>query len=207
MDESQLGGILSRAKGLMAMDETINNIANNTRNETSKGLFETMDEFGGIADMDTSAYQKTPMQKSQTFQSNGGVPTRSKLPREIVESMTNNPIDTSVFNPEQSILDRAGVTNLPQVQKQKSRNNVINEQVAPQPVAQQQVDYSLIKSIVEECMRKYTSALSKKILKENKENGMSELKAMKVGNKFSFITESGDVYEATLKFKKNINEG
>ena len=202
MEESQLGGILARAKGLLAMDETINNIANNSRDANSKSLFESMDEFGGIDDNDFSSYQPMPQ---QSIPQNSGVPMRSKLPREIVESMTSNPIDTSVLDPNQSVLDRVGVTNIPQV-KRKNNNTVIKEQVVQQQPVQSQIDYSLIKSIVEECVRKYTGALSKKIIKESKDNS-SELKAMKVGNKFSFITENGDVYEATLKFKKNINEG
>ena len=206
MEESQLGGILSRAKGLMAMDEEINKIANNSRKNVSKGLFESVDEFGGIADVDMSSYQPTPERAQQQTP----VPNRnSKLPREIVESMTNNPIDTSILDVNRSVLETSGV--IPGVPAQKKRNSTtINEQVAynPTPAQQQQVDYSLIKSIVEECVRKYTSAVTKKVIKECKESsGMNELKAMKVGNKFSFITENGDVYEATLKYKRNINEG
>lgn len=206
MEESQLGGILSRAKGLMAMDEEINKIANNIRKNVSNGLFESVDEFGGIADVDMSSYQPAPERAQQQTP----VPNRnSKLPREIVESMTSNPIDTSILDVNRSVLETSGV--IPSVPAQKKRNaTTINEQVAynPTPAQQQQVDYSLIKSIVEECVRKYTSAVTKKVIKECKESsGMNELKAMKVGNKFSFITENGDVYEATLKYKRNINEG
>lgn len=202
MEESQLGGILSRARGLMAMDETINNIANNSREANSKALFESMDEFGGVVDIDESSFAQ-PTQQQFVPQQVAGGQINSRLPREIIESMTNNPIDTSVLNPNQSILDRVGITAKQQAPKKKS-TSVIKEEVVQQTGSQ--IDYSLIKSIVEECVRKYTGALSKKILKESKENS-SELKAMKVGNKFSFITENGDVYEATLKFKKNINEG
>lgn len=204
MEESQLGGILSRAKGLMAMDEEINKIASSTRKNTSKGLFDAMDEFGGIEEADMSSYQ--PTQQTQIAQS-PVAKSSSKLPKEILESMTNNPIDTSIFDPNRSVLDRASVQNLPKVSKKvENKNNIVTEQVAQQQTTQQ-IDYSLIKSIVEECVRKYAGAISKKILKESKGEGLSELKAMKVGNKFSFITENGDVYEATLKFKKNINEG
>ena len=56
-------------------------------------------------------------------------------------------------------------------------------------------------------MRKYTSALKKSILNESKNadtNGT--LKAMKVGDKFSFITDNGDLYEAKLTFIKNLNK-
>ena len=67
------------------------------------------------------------------------------------------------------------------------------------------VDYSMIKMIVEECMRKYVGSLKKTILNESKSNSSDELQAMKIGDKFSFITKNGDLYEAELKFIKNLN--
>jgi hypothetical protein len=70
------------------------------------------------------------------------------------------------------------------------------------------VDYSLIKTIVESTMKKYLGAYMKKYLNEGKiiNENSSELKAIKLGNKFSFITDNGDLYEAKLVFKKNINK-
>ena len=60
--------------------------------------------------------------------------------------------------------------------------------------------------IVEDCMRKYTSALKKSILSESKINeNVGTLQAMKIGDKFSFITSNGDLYEAKLTFIKNMN--
>jgi hypothetical protein len=67
------------------------------------------------------------------------------------------------------------------------------------------VDYSMIKMIVEECMRKYVGTLKKTILNESKTSSNGELQAMKIGDKFSFITKNGDLYEAELKFIKNLN--
>ena len=63
----------------------------------------------------------------------------------------------------------------------------------------------MIKMIVEDCMKKYTSALKKSMINESK-NSDDSLKAMKIGDKFSFITKNGDLYEAELKFVKNINK-
>lgn len=69
------------------------------------------------------------------------------------------------------------------------------------------VDYSLIKDIVENTIKKYANALNKRIINESKstaKGNISDLKAMKIGDKFSFIAENGDIYEAKLTFKGNI---
>ena len=64
----------------------------------------------------------------------------------------------------------------------------------------------MIKMIVEDCMRKYSSALKKHILTENKTTQDSgTLQAMKIGNKFSFIDSKGNLYEATLKKVKKLD--
>ena len=66
------------------------------------------------------------------------------------------------------------------------------------------VDYSLIKDIVENTIKKYANALNKRIINESKstaKGNISDLKAMKIGDKFSFIAENGDIYEAKLTFK------
>lgn len=81
--------------------------------------------------------------------------------------------------------------------------NVINEQTT------NGVDYGLIKTIIESVVKKYANALNKRIISENKstaKGNISELKAMKIGNKFSFISENGDVYEAKLVYKGNIKD-
>lgn len=70
------------------------------------------------------------------------------------------------------------------------------------------MDYSLIKTIVEDCVRKYASSITKKVLSEQKNIAISDdqLRAIRIGESFTFITSNGDLYEAELKFKKNINK-
>ena len=46
--------------------------------------------------------------------------------------------------------------------------------------------------------------MTKKLMTESAKSDNS-IQAIKVGDKLSFITENGDVYEATLKYKTNIN--
>ena len=68
------------------------------------------------------------------------------------------------------------------------------------------VDYQLIGNMIEETVRKYAKALSKRMLKESKDGSSNNISALKLGDTFSFITENGDLYEATLTFKRNITK-
>lgn len=119
------------------------------------------------------------------------------LPREILESFSSNYIDQSVFDPNRSVLDRIGVTN--------GQQQITETVQTYQPVQQTtggNVDYELIKSIVESAVKKYVNALGKKVLTEN-----NDLSMIQVGEKkINLVTKSGDIYEAQLKFVKNIKK-
>ena len=119
------------------------------------------------------------------------------LPREIIESFSSNYIDQSVFDPNRSVLDRIGVTN--------GQQQITETVQTYQPVQQNvggSVDYELIKSIVESAVKKYVNALGKKVLTEN-----NDLSMIQVGEKkINLVTKSGDIYEAQLKFVKNIKK-
>jgi len=129
---------------------------------------------------------------------NEQVMTNSKLPKEILQSFKENKIDIG----ENKFLDE--VVNKTVEEKRVVKQPIVEQQST---VGGQQIDYSMIKMIVEECMRKYTSSLKKTILNESKSvNEGNSLKAMKIGDKFSFIDDSGNLYEAKLTFVKNISK-
>jgi hypothetical protein len=139
---------------------------------------------------------------------------KSKLPVEILESFKSKQIDTTLLNggmtkSNGSVLDQLDMLTNGKVLQQEVKQQpqqVIKETVQVQPQITSTVDYSMIKMIVEDCMRKYTSALKKSILSESKTNeNVGTLQAMKIGDKFSFITSNGDLYEAKLTFIKNMN--
>lgn len=142
---------------------------------------------------------------------------KSKLPMEIIESFKTKQIDTTLLNggmgkSNGSVLDQLDMLTNGKVLSQESiqkpqQKQIVQETVQVQPQVTTSIDYSMIKMIVEDCMRKYTSALKKQILSENKTaQDAGTLQAMKIGNKFSFIDSKGNVYEATLTKKGNINE-
>ena len=189
----KMGSVLKNAKAVIDLDRS------GKIDQLSKGVMEsaTRTESGDIsfAMPSNNSYQAPTMPKS--------MPTNSKLPKEIIESMINNPINNEMDNIMASMTpENMGIQKnvIPQPKKQ-----VIREEVTSAPSQVQGVDYSLIKTIVEDVVRKYSNAIAKKVINESKgSDGM--LKAMKIGEKFSFITDSGDIYEATLKKKKNIND-
>lgn len=123
------------------------------------------------------------------------------LPKEIVEAFKQNPIGNDTID-----TSNEEVQEVKQIMKNSNNlptQNVINEQTT------NGVDYGLIKTIIENAVKKYANALNKRIISENKstaKGNISELKAMKIGNKFSFISENGDIYEAKLTYKGNIKD-
>lgn len=137
---------------------------------------------------------------------NEEVMKKSRMPKSVLESFKQNP-GTSTEMPK-SVLDGLGLETLQEMR---------NESIQMEPMKQVGnnvggIDYSLIRTIINEAVqenvKKYISALSKKLISEGVSvgNNTNTVQAVKLGEKFSFITENGDVYEATLSYKTNLNE-
>ena len=150
-----------------------------------------------------------PIQEISYTQEPLTIKTNSKLPKEILESFKTKQIDASPlgYGVNSSILDEINFRTQGKLYAEESSQQPKQQIVETTSVASQSnVDYSMIKMIVEECMRKYVSSLKKSILNESKNvNNTDTLQALKIGDKFSFITKNGDLYEAELKFVKNLN--
>jgi hypothetical protein len=138
---------------------------------------------------------------------------KSKLPKEVLESIRKNPINLAI--PAElgggSVLDGLGL--VPK-QQQPQRQQIAEQQVStPQSIVPQyqqmqqvSIDYNAIRVIVDESVKKYMTALKKSLLSEGKENitKTDTVKYMVVGDKLQLLTDDGDLYEAELKFKKNV---
>ena len=80
-----------------------------------------------------------------------------------------------------------------------------------QPVQQQsnvpqyssQIDYPMIRTIVEEIVRKYTSAINKKLINENKQSS-GLVNTIALGETFKFLDNEGNIYECKMKKVGNI---
>ena len=204
---SKLQNALGKASRLMNMESSgeINKIAKSKRDSINSSLNEEVNVVPQTANQ--------PMMQAPI--NNGNI--NSNVPSIIRESFQKNPIDMSMLG-QGSILDTIGVKN-------QNRNN-INEQVSStdnsqfndfvkrenqsRPIVQEsinggQIDYPMIRTIVEDIVRKYTSSLSKKMLNESSNGRLNELTTFTVGKSFKILDKQGNIYEATLKKIGNIN--
>lgn len=163
-------------------------------------------------DYQMGAQAQVPIMQQEVPVIKGG----SKLPREIIESFSKVPPMEGKDPTTSSVLDSIGMT---QDQINKIRGNMTSsrqatdqQKIQPRPQIIEQktvgVDYSLIKSIIDESVKKYVGAYTKKILTEQKSSNLhqEELGFMQIGESFKFVTKTGDIYEAKLTYKGNINK-
>lgn len=127
--------------------------------------------------------------------------TTSSMPKEIIESFSKNYIDQTAFNPNKSVLDTLGMTGdtlQPLVENEQTQRNVNS--------SGGKVDYEIIKGIVEGAVKKYVTALGKKMLTENKSSiNLDEINAIQITDKkIAIVTKEGNLFEGKLKFVKNI---
>ena len=166
---------------------------------TESYVDDSEDRLGAAMDSRMKNFMENRQMPQPMMQTPTQTPTmvNKGLPREILESFSNNYIDQSVFDPNRSVLDRIGVTN--------GQQQITETVQTYQPVQQNvggSVDYELIKSIVESAVKKYINALGKKVLTEN-----NDLSMIQVGEKkINLVTKAGDVYEATLIKKYNVKD-
>lgn len=149
----------------------------------------------------------------RAINSNGPINPNSKLPSVIKESFANNPIPDLPYPSGLggSVLDELGIP--PKQALQQPKTTMVEQYSTPMQTTPQMsgIDYSLIKTIVneavEEKVKKYVSALSKKLISEGVGGaGNSKTNMVILGDAFSFCDKDGNLYEATLKFKKNIKK-
>ena len=127
----------------------------------------------------------------------------SKLPDKIKESFKNNKIDTTKLAGF-SILDELNIK--PQNKQVVENKQVVNEiQHIQQPPQQQiiqntqPIDYSIIKAIVNECLREQ---LSHQVINES-----ANLNSIKIEQgTISLIDNKGNVFRAKLEKIANLNE-
>lgn len=195
---SKLKDALGKASKLMSMDRngTISKIAESKRDSINTSLNDST--------VSTKSMMTARPQRNMT-----GVPrnVNSNIPRAIVESFSKNPIDTSMIGSiggsSNSVLDTIGIQEQARTVQPQNTSSTIQEQHTVQTQVQG-IDYPMIRTIVEDIVRKYTSSLSKKMLSESK-GSVNELTTMTLGKSFKFLDRQGNIYEATLKKIGNIN--
>ena len=195
---SKLKDALGKASKLMSMDKngTISKIAESKRDSINTSL---NDSTVSTESMMTARPQRNMTEVPRNVNSN--------IPRAIVESFSKNPIDTSMIGSiggsSNSVLDTIGIQEQARTVQPQNTSSTIQEQHTVQTQVQG-IDYPMIRTIVEDIVRKYTSSLSKKMLSESK-GSVNELTTMTLGKSFKFLDRQGNIYEATLKKIGNIS--
>lgn len=195
---SKLKDALGKASKLMSMDKngTISKIAESKRDSINTSL---NDSTVSTESMMTARPQRNMTEVPRNVNSN--------IPRAIVESFSKNPIDTSMIGSiggsSNSVLDTIGIQEQARTVQPQNTSSTIQEQHTVQTQVQG-IDYPMIRTIVEDIVRKYTSSLTKKMLSESK-GSVNELTTMTLGKSFKFLDRQGNIYEATLKKIGNIN--
>ena len=195
---SKLKDALGKASKLMSMDKngTISKIAESKRDSINTSL---NDSTVSTESMMTARPQRNMTEVPRNVNSN--------IPRAIVESFSKNPIDTSMIGSiggsSNSVLDTIGIQEQARTVQPQNTSSTIQEQHTVQTQVQG-IDYPMIRTIVEDIVRKYTSSLSKKMLSESK-GSVNELTTMTLGKSFKFLDRQGNIYEATLRKIGNIN--
>jgi len=126
---------------------------------------------------------------------------RSNLPDKIKQSMLEHNIDRSGLGGA-SVLDSMGIK--PKKGVRNVQRTPINEQQISQqyamPSASSNVDYSIIKAVVNECLKEY---FGKQPLNE----GISALETVALkGKTISLVDNKGNIYQGNLKLIGNTND-
>jgi len=127
---------------------------------------------------------------------------RSNLPDKIKQSMLEHNIDRSGLGGA-SVLDSMGIKPKKGV-KNVQRTPITEQQQMPQqyavPAMPNNVDYSIIKAVVNECLKEY---FGKQPLNE----GISALETVALkGKTISLVDNKGNIYQGNLKLIGNTND-
>ena len=143
------------------------------------------------------------------------------VPAAIRESFANMTFDDSALygafgGGADSSLDFLNEMTIPQQQQPQITaptqdvRQLVNEGMgytaSSQPQVSQQIDYPMIRTIVEEIVRKYAVSLKKNILTESKQTTpINQVNTIALGETFKFLTKDGSIYECTMRKVGNIN--
>lgn len=126
----------------------------------------------------------------------------SNLPEHIKKSMLEHNIDRSALGGT-SVLDSMGIKPK-KVSKNVQRASITEQQQIPQqyavPSMPSNVDYSIIRAVVNECLKEY---FGKQPLNE----GISALETVALkGKTISLVDNKGNIYQGNLKLIGNTND-
>lgn len=210
--KARLSDSMSRAAKLMKLE------ANGTIDKIAKGHKDGINESLNGSTLTSDLMTTSRNRNTQAPPSFGGQmgENAANVPAAIREAFMNNPIDESelysVFGGgdgrDVSFLTEAlDIAPQPAYTPPQNVRQIVNEgiqqQYTPQYQSAPQIDYPMIRTIVEEIVRKYATSLNKRIVNEGKG---SEINTIALGKNFRFLASDGTIYECSMKKVGNIND-
>jgi len=200
--EERKARIAAARKGslrLMQMD------ANGTLDKLMEGKMDDINDSLTSADANVTS---ASLMSSSREERMSNIPTgkmsvaAANVPSIIRESFQAQPPVNDITNTS-SVLD--GMFDLGSLQSEKKQRVTEQARQPQQAYTTGGVDYPMIRSIVEEIVRKYAQSLNKKIINENAGGG-AEVNTIALGKTFKFLDSKGNIYEAKLSKIGNINK-
>lgn len=151
-------------------------------------------------DNDADAFDRMYLSSLEETENNGMQysdfsASNSKLPENIKRSMMEHRIDTSKLG-QTSVLDSLGIKPLNTPKREKQ---IVKEQISQPQYNTQTIDYSIIKAIVNECLREH---FEKQSLNES-----TSLQTIGLSNgTISLVDNKGNVFKAKLEKIGNTND-
>ena len=152
----------------------------------SRGMLNEFSDFEAQAGFGTA--NSRPQINAPQIQIPKSQPRQSKVPAEIQESFAKMP----------ALSGNNGLMVPPSSYYQQPQQVITEQQYQiPQAVQAQGIDYSVIKAIVNECIKENMKAM----LNESVGGSLTALK-MAGGNKIQFLDSKGNMYEGVLTLKR-----
>lgn len=187
---------LNRAKKVIDVTST------NEFNQYAKNLTENM----SLDDDSFSNY--VPSIENRESISNDNVSDDSykfsKMPKEIIESIKSKPLvvkDVSDDAISELVKRVSPKMNVAENKEKVKFSDFINKNNNSN-TTQSQIDYSLIKLIVNDAIKENISQIKASLLTENKTD--KKVSYLRLGDSLQFLDSDGNLYEAKLTFKRNI---
>lgn len=186
-----------------------------TQNSTLVGSVDDIDKavYGDIVKTDRyDPYEEMKRIKERSEHGTNIDYSHSKLPKQIIESILSNPLDMTVTDPKMDAFTEKLKQTLPnsfsrsyEIQEKlekQSKENIEEKQNSVNNIAvNQNIDYELIKTIVESVVDKKINELKNGIVNESLTYGNNNsLKAMKLGEKFLFLDNENNVFECQMRY-------
>ena len=136
------------------------------------------------------------------------------IPRGILESILNNPLDLKPIDPRMDALEeklkdnmsgiKAAANILERVEKQdKEAKDKLKEQLQPKQTISNNIDYELIKTLIENVIDKKLEDIKQTINESNSHQQayIPSMKYLSFKDNFYFVDNDDNVFECIMKYK------